>query len=77
MPGTLSEGIANIKGLEIEVPRMEINLVFAEVTKPGWTAARLVDACKERGVGIGANTANRIRARHPPRRRAGLTSTTL
>ena len=58
----LSEGIANIKGLEIEVPRMETNLVFFEVTKPGWTAAKLVDACKERGVGIGANTATRIRA---------------
>jgi len=58
----LSEGIANIKGLEIEVPRMETNLVFFEVTKPGWTAAKLVDACKERGVGIGANTGTRIRA---------------
>lgn len=58
----LSEGIAGIKGLEIEVPRMETNLVFFEVTKPGWTAARLVDACKERGVGLGANTATRIRA---------------
>jgi threonine aldolase len=58
----LSEGIANIKGLEIDVPRMQTNLVFFEVTKPGWTAARLVDACRERGVGIGANTATRIRA---------------
>lgn len=58
----LSEGIANIKGLEIDVPRMETNLVFFEVTKPGWTAARLVDACKEHGVGIGANTTTRIRA---------------
>ena len=28
----------------------------------GWTAAKLVEACKERGVGIGANTATRIRA---------------
>ncbi len=58
----LSDGIANIKGLEIDVPRMETNLVFFEVTKPGWTAAKLVDACKERGVGIGANSATRIRA---------------
>jgi threonine aldolase len=58
----LSEGIANIKGLAIDVPRMETNLVFFEVTKPGWTAAKLVDACKEHGVGLGANTANRIRA---------------
>lgn len=58
----LSEGIANIKGLEIDAPRMETNLVFFEVTKPGWTAARLVDACKEHGVGLGANTGTRIRA---------------
>jgi len=58
----LSEGIANIKGLEIDVPRMETNLVFFEVKKPGWTAARLVDACQERGVGIGTSTATRIRA---------------
>lgn len=58
----LSEGIANIKGLEIDVPRMQTNLVFFEVTKPGWTAARLVEACKERGVGLGANSATRLRA---------------
>ncbi len=58
----LSEGIANTKGLEIDVPRMETNLVFFEVTKPGWTAARLVEACKERGVGLGVNSPTRIRA---------------
>ncbi|MBM3649876.1 MAG: low specificity L-threonine aldolase [Alphaproteobacteria bacterium] len=58
----LAEGVANIKGLSVDVPRMETNLVFFEITKPGWTAARLVDACRERGVGIGANTATRIRA---------------
>ncbi len=58
----LSEGLANIKGIQIDVPRMETNLVFFEITKPGWTSARLVDACRERGVGIGANTATRIRA---------------
>ena len=58
----LSEGIANIKGVEIEVPRMETNLVFFEITKPGWTSARLIEACKERGVGIGSSTATRIRA---------------
>ena len=58
----LSEGLANIKGIAIDAPRMETNLVFFEVTKPGWTSARLVEACRERGVGIGANTATRIRA---------------
>ena len=58
----LASGIANIKGLECEVERMQTNLVFFEVKKPGWTAAKLVEACKERGVGLGANTATRIRA---------------
>ena len=58
----LSEGLASIKGIEIDVPRMQTNLVFFEVTKPGWTAQRLVDACKERGVGLGANTGTRLRA---------------
>jgi threonine aldolase len=58
----LASGVANITGLECEVDRMQTNLVFFEVKKPGWTAARLVDACKERGVGLGANTATRIRA---------------
>ena len=43
-------------------PGMRPNLVFFEITKPGWTSAKLVDACRERGVGIGANTATRIRA---------------
>ncbi len=58
----LSEGLANIKGIAIDVPRMQTNLVFFEVTRPGWTAQRLVDACRERGVGLGANTASRLRA---------------
>ena len=58
----LAAGIANIKGLECEVDRMQTNLVFFEVKKPGWTSARLVEACKERGVGIGSSTATRIRA---------------
>ena len=58
----LSEGIASIKGLKIDVPRMETNLVFFEITKPGWTTAKLVEACKERGVGMGTAAGNRIRA---------------
>ena len=58
----LSEGIANIRGLSIDVARMETNLVFFQVTKPGWTPAKLVDACKQRGVGMGTAAGNRIRA---------------
>lgn len=58
----LAHGIADIEGLAIDAPHMETNLVFFEITKPGWTAAKLVEACNERGVGMGANTATRIRA---------------
>jgi threonine aldolase len=57
-----------IKGLDCEVERMQTNLVFFEVKKPGWTAAKLVEACKERGVGLGANTATRIPRRDASRR---------
>jgi threonine aldolase len=60
----LAAGIANIKGLECEVDRMQTNLVFFEVKKPGMTGAQFVAACTERGVGMGtsAGSATRIRA---------------
>lgn len=58
----LAEGVASIAGLECDVPRMQTNLVFFDVKKPGWTAPRLVEACRERGVGLGANSPTRIRA---------------
>ncbi|MBS0539825.1 MAG: PLP-dependent transferase [Proteobacteria bacterium] len=59
----LASGIANIKGLECEVEKMQTNLVFFDIKKPGMTGARFVEACKERGVGLGtsAGGANRIR----------------
>jgi threonine aldolase len=50
----LSEGLANIKGIEIDPDAMPTNLVFFDVTKPGWTAPKLMAAMKEHGVGIGA-----------------------
>jgi len=58
----LAQGIADIEGLAIDATRMEASLVFFEVKKLGWTAAKLVDACRERSVGIGSSTATRIRA---------------
>jgi threonine aldolase len=59
----LASGLANITGLECDVPKMETNLVFFDVKKPGWTGPKLVKACHERGVGMGtsAGNANRIR----------------
>ena len=43
---------------------MQTNLVFFDVKKPGMTGAKFVEACKERGVGMGtsAGSTNRIRA---------------
>src|SRR6185369_8515705 len=60
----LAAGIANIKGLECEVDRMQTNLVFFDIKKPGMTGAQFVAACNERGVGMGtsAGSATRIRA---------------
>ena len=60
----LASGIANIKGLECDVEKMQTNLVFFEVKKPGWNAAKVVEECAKRGVGIGgsAGSTTRIRA---------------
>jgi threonine aldolase len=60
----LATGLANIKGIECDAPKMQTNLVFFDITKPGWTAAKVVEACKERGVGMGTSGGgpNRIRA---------------
>ncbi len=60
----LAAGVANIKGLECDVPKMQTNLVFFEIRKPGMTGAQFVEACKQRGVGIGtsAGSSTRIRA---------------
>jgi threonine aldolase len=59
-----ASGIANIKGLACEVEKMQTNLVFFEVKKPGMTGPQFVEACKARGVGMGtsAGSTTRIRA---------------
>ena len=60
----LAAGVANIKGLECQVDKMQTNLVFFEVKKAGMTGAQFVKACQDRGVGMGtsAGSATRIRA---------------
>ena len=60
----LAAGIANIKGLDCQVDKMQTNLVFFEIKKPGMTGAQFVAACNERGVGLGtsAGSTTRIRA---------------
>jgi len=60
----LASGLANIEGLECDVPKMQTNLVFFEIKKPGMTGAEFVAACTARGVGMGtsAGSSTRIRA---------------
>ena len=60
----LAAGLANIKGLECDVPKMQTNLVFFEIKKAGMTGAQFVKECLDRGVGMGtsAGSSTRIRA---------------
>jgi threonine aldolase len=50
--------------------RMQTNLVFFEVKKPGWTRRKFVEACKERGVGIGPTAGDA----HPRRSRTSTST---
>ena len=59
----LAAGVANIKGLECDVPKMQTNLVFFDIKKSGMTGAQFVEACKQRGVGLGTSAGSSIRIR--------------
>lgn len=60
----LAKGLSEINGLECEVEKMQTNLVFFDIRKPGMSGAQFVEACRARGVGIGtsAGSTTRIRA---------------
>jgi threonine aldolase len=58
----LARGLAEIDGIAVDAGWVETNIVFFEVTKPGWTAAELVQQLKPEGVGLGAFGPRRIRA---------------
>ena len=57
----LAEGLAAIPGIALDLSRVQTNIVYFDVTKPGWTAQKLVEACKARDVGMGAFGPTRIR----------------
>jgi threonine aldolase len=59
----LASGLANIKGLECDVEKMQTNLVFFDVKKLGLTAPQVVDACMKRGVGMGTSAGSMTRIR--------------
>jgi threonine aldolase len=56
----LARGLVEIEGIAVEP--VETNLVFFDVAGLGTTADRFVEAARERGLHIGANTSTRIRA---------------
>ena len=50
----LAEGLADITGIRLDPAGIETNIVYFEVTKPGWSAPKLMQAMKAENVGIGA-----------------------
>lgn len=50
----LAAALAEIPGVAVDPAKIETNIVYFDVTKPGWTAPRLMEAARARGVGIGA-----------------------
>lgn len=56
----LARGLRQIDGLRV-AERVDTNILFFEVTRPGWDAARLRAALAERGVGM-VQLGQRIRA---------------
>ena len=57
-----AERIAEIPGVDIDVDRVETNLVFFDVEKTGLTAAEVHDRLLEHGVRIGASSGASMRA---------------
>jgi threonine aldolase len=56
---TLAEGLAEIKGIALDLWRVQTNLVIFEIN--GITAASFLDECKKRGLRADANGRNRVR----------------
>jgi len=59
----LAQGLANLRGIDIDPKRVETNLVFFHLTpESGWTAPDLARAVREQGIEIGAFGPTLIRA---------------
>ena len=56
---TLAEGLAEIKGIKLDLWRVQTNLVIFEID--GISAAAFLDECKKRGLSADANGRNRVR----------------
>jgi threonine aldolase len=54
--------IAEIPGIGLDAATVETNIIIFDVTAPGWTAPGLSEALAAAGIGIGAQSATRMRA---------------
>ncbi|HUB06612.1 MAG TPA: GntG family PLP-dependent aldolase [Myxococcales bacterium] len=57
----LAQEIAAVPGLRVALDSVETNLIFAEVVREGWNAARAVAALREHGVLAGDADGKRLR----------------
>lgn len=57
----LAEGLAAIPGIVLDLARVQTNIIYFDVVKPGWDADRFVQACKARNLGLGSFGKTRIR----------------
>ncbi len=57
----LAAALAELPALQVEVDAVETNLVFAEVRREGWDAARAAAALREHGVLAGEADSRRLR----------------
>jgi threonine aldolase len=56
---TLAEGLAEIKGIELDLWRVQTNLVIFEIN--GISTASFLDECQKRGLRADATSRNRVR----------------
>jgi threonine aldolase len=58
----LARGIAGLEGLEVDLPRVQTNIVYFDVVREGLSAEMLVSCLAERGVKMICTGPGRIRA---------------
>ena len=58
----LAHGLAAIDGIGLNPTTVQTNIVYFDVTKPGWAATRLSAALAAQGVLVNATSPQRLRA---------------
>jgi len=59
---TLAELLADIKGLELDLPRVQTNIIKMEVTAPGVAVEKVIEGLRAEGVKINAIDSRHLRA---------------